>query len=531
MTVEVSQPDGDILAAATVFLNRLPEEMPKGRDGRPATTSMQLLATLDSGPALGVDGAADLPTEESLAVSAWEVMLTENHDLPLTVALRPNTLIALQRGDEPSGVAFVENLSDTEFTIASQSYVKLDGAAAAAAGGPALDHQISAGGTMLNNLTGAPPTGVWMFDDTVDTEAARHLSSHRIKHLIVSEDRLALPSDLDHSERSALERSRTLALADVDGMTVSSYDAEVTGLLLEADVPAGLRAHRSVTALMASWFDAVESGEDSFPGVSAAIVLSPRTDHETLSELVSAVSDPGPLVISAPTAATVDDDGAPLVARLRPRETDSVADVVNRWHETATRIGGFASMSSPDDPTVVEWNLLNDQTPAIGADADTRSALWRQIDSELDEQLAMIQTPPPRSVVLTSRSGSIPLRIRNRSEDPLTVRMTTRSPRLDFPDGATRDILLKPGENRMKIPVEVQAPGSSLMRIELTSPDGVLDIREVQVKVRSSSVSGVGAALSIISLGVLGMWWILTFRRRRNDGPVDGAEGPGVNGV
>lgn len=517
VTVEVARPNGDVVASATVFLNRLPEEPTTGRDGRPATTSVQLLATLDSGPALGPDGQLGLTTEQSLAVSAWEVMLAENRDLPLTVAMRPNTLLGLQRSDEPSGAAFVADLADTEFTFAAQTYVKVDAAAIAATDGDALDHQLSRGAGILRDLTGAPAAGIWMFDDTVDTEAAKRLAGHGIRHLIISADRLALPSEVDRDMRSALEDERTLQLAEVDTMTVSSYDAEVTRLLLEPDLPAGLRAHRGVTALVASWFDAVEQGADSFPGVSSAIVLSPRTDHQVLSEFVSALSDPGPLGISAPPAATVD-DGAPLSARLRQRETDSVSGVVDRWRATATRIAGYGSMSSPTDPAVVEWDLLNDQTPAVDADAQTRSALWTNIDAALDERLAMIQTPPPRSVVLTSRTGSIPLRIRNRGETPVTVHMTTRSPRLEFPGGADRDIMLDPGENRIDIPVEVRAPGSSMMRIELTSPDGVLDVREVQVTVRSSSVSGVGAALSIISLIVLGVWWIRTFRRRRDTG-------------
>lgn len=543
VTIEASSPDGDATAAATVFLNRLPEEMPEGRDGHLATTSVQLLAAIDSGPALGVDGRADLSTEESLAVSAWEAMLTENRDLPLTVALRPNTLLGLQRGDEPSGATFVNDLGDTAFTVAAQSYVKVDAAAVTAASGDALDHQIATGRSILTALTGAPPSGIWTFDDTVDTEAARRLSLNGVDHLFVSEDRLALRPGMSQSERSVIKKNRTLALDEVEGTTVSSYDAEVTRLLLETDVPPGLRAHRGATALMASWFDAVGQGPQSFPGVSSAIVLSPGIDHDVLTALVSALSEPGPLAVSAPTLATVDDEGAPLVARLRQREVEPVTDVVDHWQETAMRIGGFASMRPPADPAAAELGLLNDQTPALDTDAGTRAALWDHVDMAIDEQLSTIQTPPPRSVVLTSRSGSIPLRLRNRGEVPVTVRMTTRSPRLEFPEGATRDILLTPGENRIDIPVEVQAPGSSLMRIDLTSPDRVLEVREVQVTVRSSSISGVGAVLSIISLLVLGLWWILTLRRRRDNGeddngedtggqdddPVSGSDVPGAN--
>lgn len=516
VTIEVSRPVGDVVAAASVFLNRLPEDMPEGRDALPATTAVQMLATLDSGPALGADGRTELSTEESLAVSAWEVMLTENRDLPLTVALRPNTLLGLQRGDIPEGTSFVSELPRSAFTVASQSYVKVDAAALMDAGTGALEHQLATGAAILRRLTGAPPAGIWMFDDTVDTEAAELLKANGVEHLFVSEDRLAIDSDAGQETKAVLKRNRTLALAGVRGVTVSSYDAEITRLLLEAELPPGLRAHRATTALMASWFDAVRSGPDAFPGVSSAVVLSPGTDREVLSAFVAGLSEPGPLAVSRPPAPTVDASGEEEVARLRMREVDSAAAVVDRWRSTATRISGYASMTAPGDPTTTEWNLVNDQTTASDIDLGARSSMWNSVDAAIDEKIAMIQTPPPRSVVLTSRSGSIPLRLRNRGEEPVTVRLTTRSPRLDFPEGASSDILLTPGENRVDIPVEVQAPGSSLMRIELTSPDGVLDIREVQVRVRSSSISGVGAVLSIISLAVLALWWIRTFLKRRN---------------
>ncbi len=529
VTIEVAPSGTTGISTATVFLNRLPEEPQTGRDGRPARTAVQLLAALDSAPALGVDGRSALSIDESLAVSSWESMLTENRDLPLTVALRPNTILGLQRSEVPADRAFVEDLAGTAFTVAAQSYVKVDTAALARSDSTVLDQQLATGSSILDSVTGHRPGDIWMFDDTVDPSAARRLARAGITHLFVSEDRLALQSDAqsddaDSDDADMPARTRTFALDGVDGMTVTSYDAEVTRLLLDPDLSPGLRAHRSATAVMASWFDAVRSGPSAFPGVSAAIVLAPGVDHETLAAFVSALAPdtaadgfqaPAPLQISPPTAATADDRGDPVSARLRRRHPDDQDAVVRSWRDTATRIAGFASMTGPEDPMIREWTLLNDQTLALASDTAARNATWGHIGRSIDERLAMIQSPPPRSVVLTSRSRSIPLRLRNRGDTAVTVRMTTRSPRLEFPAGATRDVRLEPGENRVDIPVEVRAPGSSLLRIDLRSPDGALEIREVQVTVRSWSISGVGAALSIASLAVLAVWWIRTLRRRR----------------
>lgn len=186
-------------------------------------------------------------------------------------------------------------------------------------------------------------------------------------------------------------------------------------------------------------------------------------------------------------------------------------------------------MTAPADVLTAEWDLLNDQTPSQFADRDTRSELWNTVEDEIDGHLALIQTPQTRRVVLTSRTGSIPLRFRNGLDGEVRLLMRTRSPRLEFPQGAAQEIVLAPGENRIDVPVEVRAPGSSLLRIELSSPDRTLAVGDVTVTVRSSSISGVGAVLSVMSLLVLALWWIRSHRRRSSPSGRNG-DGDGDRG-
>ncbi|MEZ5237696.1 MAG: DUF6049 family protein [Microthrixaceae bacterium] len=519
VTLEVLGPTGSPLATATVYLNRLPEETPLGRDGSAATTTVQLLAGLDSGIALGPDGRFAASAEERVALQAWRTMLGSNLEIPLTVALRPNTLLGLQRSGDPLDEAFVEDLSSSAFVAARQTYVRVDTAGLAERDLSALQRQLARGSLILAELTGSAPSGPWMLDDTIDTATAGLLASESTEQFLVSEDRLApTGDDLSPEARSRLLRTRSLELDGVPGALVSSYDVGLTELLLEPGVPAGLRAHHVATALMASWFDALADAPGAFPGVSSAILLYPGTDHEVLETLVGSLGEDGPLRLDAPAAPSADTEGRPLRARLTRRATEVPTGVVRRWSATDERIGGFDSMTAPADTSTVEWALLNDQTPGSAASEQTRAALWNHVDTAIEERVAQIQTPPPRTVVLTSRSGSIPIRIRNRGAEPLTVRLAMRSPRLDFPDGPLLDVLLAPGENRVDIPVEVRAPGSSLLRVELSSPDEVIEIREVQVTVRSSSISGVGAVLSVVSLLVLAIWWLRTHLQRRGTG-------------
>jgi hypothetical protein len=94
--------------------------------------------------------------------------------------------------------------------------------------------------------------------------------------------------------------------------------------------------------------------------------------------------------------------------------------------------------------------------------------------------------------------------------------MRARSPRLEI-DQPTTEIVLQPGATVIDLPVTVQAPGESLLRIELTSPDGGITIPGPAVPVRSTAISGVGAALSIVSILFLCGWWLRTMRRHRRE--------------
>ena len=531
--LEVTDSGGQLLASSTVYLNRLPVLPRTGRDDQPARTSLQLLAGLDSGPALGPDGEPSLSTEERLAMAPWQELIQTNVDLPLTVALRPNTLLALQRSPESSDRAFLTELSgDTALTISPQSYVRVDAAGLERTGSGELARQVRLGTSTLGDLTSGPPNGPWILDDTVDVDSAQVLAGMGVSHLVVSEDRLELDGQGEDDDESTaasgdLLRHRTFALSGVPGMSVSTYDAAASRLLVSPGTPAALTAHRVTTALIASWFDAIEDGPEAFPGVSAALLVSPDVDHAVLQSLVTSVTAEGPLEVAEPPEPSHDGDGSPITAGLAEREPENLDNVVSRMRGVSEDIDGFRSMTGPDNPLAAQWDLLNDQTPASSAGPTSRSATWNGIEGSIDQQLARIETPPRRTVVLTARTGSIPVRIRNDLDGDVRLRMTARSPRLDFPDGPTTEVLLTPGLNRIDLPVEVQAPGSSLLRIELTSPDSALALREVTVTVRSSSISGVGAALSVLSVLVLALWWTRTFRARRSTVAAQGSTGSG----
>ncbi len=509
VTLELMSSTGEPLWSSVVFLNRLPVTTPSGRDDQPAVTAVQLVTSIDSGPALDPAGASDIGANELVSVSALQELLGDLGSLPLTVALRPNTLEGLRLSGDPADAEFLATAMRSGWTFARQSYVRVDATGLTETGGPELSRQVAVGDAVIaGSLQRSVDPSIWVLDDTVDAAAATALRDLGIRHLVMSSDRF------DVRDPEVPNTSRVFSLAEPAGLTVSSFDATWTRELLDATTDPALVANRLTTRLMADWFDATAQPDTPFPGVVATIVVPPGASAETLEVLTGALVGSGPLQLRPFPGATAR-DGVPLEARLRPRDAADYRAVVARTDAVGARVDGYRSMTSSEDPEAITWDLVNDQAPALFVDDAQRAQMWSGVDAQIDARLDEIEPPRSRTVVLASRTGTIPLRIRNGLATDVRLVMRTRSARLDFPAGEVAEITLVPGENLIEVPVVVRAPGSSLLRIELSSPDGLLRLPESTVTVRSSSVSGVGAALSVVSLCFLGLWWIHTHRRRR----------------
>ena len=518
--------DGGVLWQSTVFLNRLPERPAVGRDGQPAVDATQLVVSVESGPALSPTGELDLGAEERASLASLQSLLVEARDLPLTVCLRPNTLVGFERSRDPADGAFVDVARSAKWALARQSYVRVDAAGLVSTSTDELRRQVEAGDGILDQLRPGSDRSLWLLDDTVDPAAAQQLGSMGVQHLLTSPDRFTAPVTAGPAS------ARTFGIDGAGSMTVSAYDAGLTRQLVDPGVEPALRSHRVLSLMMAEWFDAIDQGPEAFPGVSSAIVLPPGIDTAVLRSLTEPLLGDGPLRLAGPPEPT-HHDGGEVRVRLLERPAGNLSGVVQRTTQVARRIDGYRSMTTPQNAQSATWDLINDQAPVLFADDAERAALWNGVDASIDADLAEIVPPPSRTIVLTSRSGTIPLRFRNGLGSAVRLVMRTRSPRLRFPDGDTREIVLVPGENRIDVPVVVQASGSSLLRIELSSPDGQLQLAPTTVTVRSSSISGVGAALSIVSLAFLLAWWLHTHRSKRRrrdeaDGPRRGHAGTGT---
>ncbi len=536
----LTDPTGE-LWRQVVFLNRLPvgaagaedpasttgsttttTTSPRQRPATPPPVAVTLLVPIETPPTLDPTGTPSFDLAQRTTLDAAASLLGSTPDAPLSIAVRPNTLDGLARTAERWSDRLIGALRAAVDATGSSGdggssrlvglpYVHVDtGGLVAADADDDVERQRALGQQVTSEVVGARGDGdSWVMDDSLTPESLPLLASLDVEGVVVPTSMLELGGDV--SEERAV--TGPLALDGGDGVRAIAYDGLLSQRLADTSIEPGVRSHAVVSLLMASWFGAQRDARPT----AAVIVVPPTIDATVVNSLAASLDGSGPLLAdtSAPILpeAAGDEPRVELLARPVPNERGAVADS----DETRRQIAAYQSMVGSMNPTASLWERLNAETLATGLDGAGRAALRDTIRGQIAGELAKIEPPPERQVLLTGRDTTIPLRMRNDLPFAVQLRLRASSPRLEVEGGESRIITLQPGENRFDLPVSVQAPGESLLRIELSTPDDGIQLASLDLPVRSTAISGVGAALSVISVLFLVAWWVHTHRRKRRE--------------
>ncbi len=295
-----------------------------------------------------------------------------------------------------------------------------------------------------------------------------------------------------------------------------------------------LRVQRAVARLSLTAF-ALTGSASTDPASVVGVVVDPRVvGRAGLSAWLDALA--GSSVISAaPISALLDAPvltdaaGVVSVARVKPVPTPSVTE-----RELAK-----ASQSARD--LVLALRSLTRATLVTGPDAvplqrllealsgtDRAASLARiqALRQEVSTSLGSVQLVASPTIRLTSTSGEIPIRIVNPTGRPVFVRLVVSSDRVRFPDQPRdnsdsparryrRDFEIRDSSGEQKIPIATSAAGSYPLQVDLLTPSGTV-ISRYRYTVRSTGLSGIGLALSIVALMTLGAWWMRTIVGQRS---------------
>ena len=504
----LTSPDGPELWSETVFLNRLAED-----DDHPPV-QVTLVLPVESDPAVAVDGASAFAVEDQTQLSSVASLLRSVPEAPLTLAVRPNTLDGLARSDQGWAAELLSRLRGNSAvnSLIRQPYVRVNSAALVASDdADELQRQIVVGaGTVRDRLDRTAPTGTWLADEPITTESLGVLRDVGVESVLLSPDSL----DTVESVEVGAPVASPVRLAHGGGMRALAVDTAVSERLVETDTDPAVRAHEAVAVMLAGWF-ATESLSTP-PALASAVLLSPLTDARVLESLGATLLSGGPLSadpLGSPLPAPAEDEP---VATLVTHDLPGTGPAVAQTNDTRRLISAFRSMAGAGEPAAELWDELTNQSMAMTLESAQRTEMQTAVRQQIDTRVKQIHPPRARRVLLTSDDSVIPLRFRNDLPYEVRLVMRARSPRLDIAEPVS-EIVLAPGENRVDLEVEVQAPGEFLLRIDLSSPDGGIQIPGPAVPVRSTAISGVGAALSIVSIVFLFGWWLHTTRRKRRE--------------
>ncbi len=117
----------------------------------------------------------------------------------------------------------------------------------------------------------------------------------------------------------------------------------------------------------------------------------------------------------------------------------------------------------------------------------------------------------------TEDTGMIPITLENLLDQPIDVVLVLESFKLEFPQGAMRNVRLAPGSTTFEVEVVSRASGSFPLEVRVLSADGSHELSATRFTVRSTAISGLGLVLSVSAGLFLLMWWAKHFHAVRRD--------------
>ncbi|MEM7139433.1 MAG: DUF6049 family protein [Actinomycetota bacterium] len=476
-------------------------------DVSPRGVRVGFVGSLAAPVAHGPDGSIDI-NGGPIRGSA----LTMPADLDVTFDLRPESLSALE-GSEPG------ELEDVLEAIGGRPLLRSPWVAMDEEAWRLADREqgvidgYTLGRDTFERITGIGPTGIVRLDPDATVDTLTLLRTVGATAVIVDDAHL----DAGTVRREAM---RPIQILDTNGIAMPAlrFD-EALHLTLDGPDPE-LAAARAITELTIAAHEAeLDDGEGS-SDLEVLLDLD-RIDPIVLDLFLTLIDERREVrVTTVEQLAAVDpgtDGDGPLRATLVADAAPDVRGVVTDLAAARAALDTLAAMLEPEiEPidalgTQLLAAVSSDLTPAEA------SAYAGFVVAAVVDRTTGIEVPVSDRITLTDRRTDLPLTVVNNQPSAINVDVILSAEKLRFPDGDRLSLRLEPGENPLVIPVETLASGDARVTATVVSPGGAFELATGTVDIRSTAISGVGLAISIVAMLVLGAWWIRTILRvRRN---------------
>ena len=505
VSLVLRSPDGTRLDTIHTFLVRTPPPAP---NQPPLLVSTVL--SVNGPPAVDQSGAVDLATTGQSLETLADVLDPGVRPQSLaTVSLGPHLIDALAISERPEHAQLLARLRQATINrqIASNTYIPLDSDAWIDQDlSLQIGWQIESGAAVLDEHLGvAPDRTIMALTTSASPELLQRLQREQVG-LVLVPDALLHPAD-DLVSTSAKTSFQLPAI-----------DQPIRALAIDNTATAHFtRANRTEAApylvladLAVRWFE----DPQQLRGIVLAPPLASRPDSTGLGVLLDEISA-SPILSPVDPATIVEALGSESLREVRPAEENGFGEDYKAALTDGQRIARsyqnmvdpIATVGTPERRLVETLERALLLSGAYGLSETQRDAYLGVVAQTVRDTVAAIQPPSRQRITMTSRSGSIPMLIRNSLDHDVIVRLDFNSDKLDFPDGDSLPWRLSPGVNQVQVPVRAKTSGDAVLEISVNSPTGLLALGESQLTVRATSLSGTGVGIAAAALLILMVWW------------------------
>jgi Family of unknown function (DUF6049) len=415
--------------------------------------------------------------------------------------------------------------------LLSQPYVPVDLASLVGAGlvGEVGAHLVR--GSQLLRLNGLHPTnGAWVATATQVTSAnaadlATGLTTAHAGHLILND------SDLTPAGSNNLTFAQpfTLPLGHNAHVTAAGADSQVDALFTAHPTDPVLAANQLLANLEFIHF------ENAFETDPRGVIIAPpqfwKPPPGFLTVLLYGLThNPAlsPVNLNAFFAQVhKGDNKEPTTRHLKSGPSASPRGITTalakRLEKARDDLASFTKASTAAGGRPAIFTGLSDQllrTESRTFDQSERAAALGVYNHRFDGVVGQITLAAQQTITFTSRTAAIPVSVLSSAPFPVKVVVSLQSDKFTFPDGASRTVVLQRPTTPVRLQARSRTSGDHLpVAITLTTPDGQLVLAHTSLSVRSTSISVVGVALTVLAAFVLLVWWFRTWRRGRRSRP------------
>ncbi len=477
----------------------------------PVATSLVLAPEFP--PSRAADGELAISSATRASIVQLTTALTQLGS-PITVQLQPETIGALAESAEPGDKEILDALGTAlrGHTVLANTYIPIDPSSAAESGlSDEFTRQLRLGETALKrdlpDVRFSRTT--WVSHEPLTAAGASLLRDLGITSIVM----LSPKTTTAAREESAAYVAR-LSLQDGTVMSVLTADLRVTDILDDTtrnDVVSGIQMAAELVAERNDLIDAgaqpdrikfvIANSSGSVPGAAVLAALSSVlrvTPGIALTEFSNGVvpSESSPSV-NLPTEPA--------------RDLSTIGAAIFSIGLDRASIG---SMLSNESVEPLLWDKLIAVLPASTLSDPNAYVVGVR---KLMRAVKLSVTPPaPSTFSLGERKASIRIQIRNSSTNSLKVRVTLSSAKLLFPE-APKIIELAPNASTdVVIPVIARSNGRFPVTVRITTPIGGARVTApVVLTARVNIIAGLGQIISFVALGLVLLWWAISWRRAR----------------